>query len=220
MLIRKIFWPFFTLVVFIAVMTIWFGAGREERYLNDELSQLIAQNAWFSYDVKGDSVIVRGLAPDAETRDNVINKVKEINKAGSIYSEITLPKDHGGSSLAILIDNDGITLRGALPRGVDRFGLIDRIEKEKTGMIIYDEIDMGNSVSVDFDRYSDYIISLLPQIKTGAVELRGDRITADANTGDLIIKAGQLPKGLKLDKNCVWQQIENSFWQNPCNISN
>ena len=220
MFMRKIFWPLITLVFFLSVMTVWFAVGGQERKLNSELSEYIMQNNWLSYDVKGKDVVLYGLAPDAKTRDHLINDIKNIPAVGNVYSEITLPKKIDNNSLTFLVDDDGITLRGAIPADIDRFALINRVEQKKSGTMVYDEMDVGSNGSNELNLFADYVINLLPEMKAGVIEFKNGHVTADAATYNMLLKNHKLPDGLVTDKNCVWQKVEGNFWQNPCDTSN
>lgn len=213
---RKMFWPLLTVAVFMAVMIIWFGAGRAERQLSNELAVLITQNNWFSYDVKGRNVILRGLAPDANTRDRIIATVRSMKNVGRVSSEIVLPKQNGEGSITIIIDDDSVILRGTIPATIDRFALINAVESKKPGMMVYDEMDSGTASNEPFARQIYAIADILPEIKNGVLQLVDNHLRVDADTLAIVKNLHALPDGVILDSECLWKKQQNEGWNNGC----
>lgn len=222
MLIRKFFWPVFTVVIFLAVMALWFGVGAQERHLTNELSELSSETNWLSYDVEGFNVTLHGYAPDVGARDNVLAKVKALKNIGKVDSDIILLSEQKDSFLMFIVDDDGITVRGTMPVGMERFKLISLISAERPGVMVYDELDAGGTTPEKFRQNFSFFLQALPIIKTGIIAVKDNTITADRITlhklkgDDNPNKTIKIPDGFEIDDNCVWDKPEGGYWQNPC----
>lgn len=222
MLIRKFFWPVCTVVIFLAVMALWFGVGGQERHLSNELSQLGSETNWLSYDIDGFNVTLHGYAPDVSARDSVLAKVKTFKNIGKVDSDIILLSEQKDNYLMFIVDEDGITVRGTIPVGMARFKLISLISAQRPGIMVYDELDSGGVMPEKFRQNFSFFLEVLPIMKTGVIAVKGDKITVDHITlyrlrdDDKTKKTIKIPDGLKLDDNCVWDKPEGGYWQNPC----
>lgn len=222
MLIRRFFWPVFTVVFFVAVMALWFGVGAQERHLSNELSELGSETNWLSYDVDGFNVTLHGYAPDVGTRDNVIAKVKALKNIGKVDSDIILLSEQKDNYLMFIVEEDNITVRGTIPVGMARFKLIGQISAERPGIMVYDELDAGGVMPEKFRQNFSFFLQVLPNMKTGIIAVKDNTITADRITLYKLKddaknkKTIKIPDGLELDDNCVWDKPEGGYWQNPC----
>ncbi|CAM1627373.1 unnamed protein product [Bartonella apihabitans] len=222
MVIRKFFWPFITIAVFVVVMAVWFGVGGQEKHLSEELGQLRSETNWLSYDIDGFDVTLHGYAPDSGERDKVLAKVKALKNIGTVESDIILLSDQTNNYLMLVVDQDSITIRGTIPIGLARFGLINQISAIKPGMMVYDELDVGAIMPEKFKQAFSFFLDILPDMTTGVIALKGDKLTLDRatlykikdrQTSDKNIK---IPENYQLDDRCIWDKPEGGYWQNSC----
>ena len=222
MVIRKFFWPFITIAVFVVVMAVWFGIGGQEKHLSEELGQLCSETNWLSYDIDGFDVTLHGYAPDSGERDKVLAKVKALKNIGTVESDIILLSDQTNNYLMLVVDQDSITIRGTIPIGLARFGLINQISAIKPGMMVYDELDVGAIMPEKFKQAFSFFLDILPDMTTGVIALKGDKLTLDRatlykikdrQTSDKSIK---IPENYQLDDACIWDKPEGGYWQNSC----
>lgn len=222
MLIRKFFWPVFTVLMFLAVMALWFGVGVQEKRLSYELSELSSETNWLSYDVDGFNVTLHGYAPDVSARDNVLAKVKAFKNIGKVESDIILLSEQKDNYLMFIVEEDSITVRGTVPVGMVRFKLINQISAERPGIMVYDELDAGGVMPEKFKQDFSFFLQVLPNMKTGIIAVKNDTITADRITlyklkdDQNTKKTIKIPSVLKIDDNCVWDKPKGGYWQNPC----
>ena len=199
MVIRKFFWPFITIAVFLVVMAVWFGVGGQEKQLSEELGQLSSETNWLSYDIDGFDVTLHGYAPD-----------------------IILLSDQTNNYLMLVVDEDSITIRGTIPIGLARFGLINEISAKKPGMMVYDELDTGAIMPEKFKQAFAFFLNVLPIMKSGVIAVKGDQLTFDRitlyklknpkNTDENIA----IPINFTIDETCIWDKPNGGYWQNPC----
>ena len=222
MVIRKFFWPFITIAVFVVVMAVWFGVGGQEKHLSEELGQLRSETNWLSYDIDGFDVTLHGYAPDSGERDRALAKVKALKNVGTVQSDIILLSDQTNNYLMLVVDQDSITIRGTIPIGLARFGLINQISAIKPGMMVYDELDVGAIMPEKFKQAFSFFLDILPDMTTGVIALKGDKLTLDRatlykikdrQTSDKNIK---IPESYQLDDRCIWDKPEGGYWQNSC----
>ena len=199
MVIRKFFWPFITIAVFLVVMAVWFGIGGQEKHLSEELGQLSSKTNWLSYDIDGFDVTLHGYAPD-----------------------IILLSDQTNNYLMLVVDEDSITIRGTIPIGLARFGLINEISAKKPGMMVYDELDTGAIMPEKFKQAFAFFLNVLPIMKSGVIAVKGDQLTFDRitlyklknpkNTDENVA----IPINFTIDEACIWDKPNGGYWQNPC----
>ena len=222
MVIRKFFWPFITIAVFLVVMAVWFGVGRQEKHLSEELGQLSSETNWLSYDIDGFDVTLHGYAPDSGERDRALAKVKALKNVGPVQSDIILLSDQTNNYLMLVVDEDSITIRGTIPIGLARFGLINEISAKKPGMMVYDELDTGAIMPEKFKQAFAFFLNVLPIMKSGVIAVKGDQLTFDRitlyklknpkNTDENIV----IPTDFTIDETCIWDKPNGGYWQNPC----
>ncbi|EJF90619.1 hypothetical protein [Bartonella tamiae] len=217
MFIRKIFWPVVTFIFFLVVMIVWFGGGLAQRQRTAQLTELMTQYEWFSYDLKGSSVILRGLAPDRETQEKLIHIVRAMESIDTITSQIILPKNSENKGLILTLSKDSLTLSGPLPINIDRFDFIHQIEQLKPGFIIYDEMD--SSTISDDDRFEPELrimTTLLPKMTLGVLEVSDEHVATDEATQKMIKTMNLSHLSLILDDKCIWLLNENEQWYKSC----
>ncbi len=222
MVIRKFFWPFITIAVFVVVMAVWFGVGRQEKHLSEELGQLRSETNWLSYDIDGFDVTLHGYAPDSGERDKVLAEVKALKNIGTVESDIILLSDQTNNYLMLVVDRDSITIRGTIPIGLARFGLINQISAKKPGIMVYDELDAGAIMPKKFNQAFHFFLDILPDMTTGVIAIKGDKVTLDRATLYKIkerqtsSKSIKIPENYQLDDTCIWDKPEGGYWQNSC----
>lgn len=216
MFIRKFFWPLLTVVIFIGAMFLWFGVGGEEKHLSGDLIAISQETSWLSYDMDGFDVTLHGIAPDAQTRDSVIEKVKSLSNIGNVQSDITLLSEQKNNDLMFIVDEDGITVRGTMPIDMTRFKLINLISSKKPGMMVYDELDAGAILPEKFERAFSYFLTILPEMKSGVIAITNDQVTVDRATLNRLQKNAKLPEGMVLNSSCIWEKPDGGYWQNTC----
>ena len=67
-----------------------------------------------------------------------------------------------------------------------------------------------------------FFLDILPDMTTGVIALKGDKLTLDRatlykikdrQTSDKNIK---IPENYQLDDRCIWDKPEGGYWQNSC----
>lgn len=196
---RRLFWPLLTTIIFFSVMVLWFCLGAMTTQLTHQVEDLLIDEAWASYDLTGRKLVIRGIAPDENVENNILNLARAIPGIASVSDEVITTPLKKPFQLILEKNINTIIIKGYFPVTLDRFEFFDTLDS-----IVVDQAENARGANEHFSDWLDYALEQINQLQSGTIILEDNIISIDAVATSKAVKENitnrPLPTGLLIKK--------------------
>jgi len=206
----KWFWPGVTWTAALASLALWFGAGRVEADIAERTGQALVPYTWTGFDVDGRDVILKGMAPDPESRKVAVKSVQQVNGVGDFSDLTTILQAATPYVFKLTKSGEGIVLSGFIPDNAMRDSIMSAAETAGQGRLVDDEMALARGAQPEFEDRVHFVIDLAKKFSEAEIEISEATFSVkgaalnDATYSELnAVLNAPLPHGLQLSSSNI-----------------